>query len=272
MSYDSREASVDDGRPFNLVQFARGSSFNRFTTLEDNQTAFGETFFGSSIGIGEITTGGRVQRDTLAITFDPKDSFAQSQIGVRGPQQTTVTVWRNHVGEPDTEARVIFKGRVIGAKPGTSRIEVTCSSIFSQLRDPGLNRRYGRACDWVLYQVGCGLNRADFEDALTCTASDGITHTVTGADAQADDYYTGGIIDFGGALGFIVSHTGTEVVTRAEVVGLADAVAGGSQAVNLAPGCDRRRSTCETKFSNIENYGGFPFIPETNPFGGKSEF
>ena len=33
-------------------------------------------------------------------------------------------------------------------------------------------------------------------------------------------------------------------------------------------GCDKLNSTCHTKFNNIVNFGGFPFIPSDNPFTG----
>jgi hypothetical protein len=38
--------------------------------------------------------------------------------------------------------------------------------------------------------------------------------------------------------------------------------------VTLFPGCDHTLATCSGKFSNTANYGGFPFMPTKNPFGG----
>jgi len=40
--------------------------------------------------------------------------------------------------------------------------------------------------------------------------------------------------------------------------------------VKIYPGCDRVRATCESKFDNLDNFGGFPWIPTKNPFGGSS--
>lgn len=36
----------------------------------------------------------------------------------------------------------------------------------------------------------------------------------------------------------------------------------------LYAGCDKLNTTCSTKFNNILNFGGFPFIPQDNPFTG----
>jgi len=34
----------------------------------------------------------------------------------------------------------------------------------------------------------------------------------------------------------------------------------------IYPGCDRSSAECNTKFSNLDNYGGFEYIPIINPF------
>lgn len=38
--------------------------------------------------------------------------------------------------------------------------------------------------------------------------------------------------------------------------------------LSLYAGCDKLNTTCNQKFSNILNFGGFPFIPNDNPFTG----
>ena len=38
------------------------------------------------------------------------------------------------------------------------------------------------------------------------------------------------------------------------------------QKVRLYPGCQHTLTICATRFNNLENYGGYPFIPLDNPF------
>ena len=45
-----------------------------------------------------------------------------------------------------------------------------------------------------------------------------------------------------------------------------------SDAVTLYPGCDHTLTTCDTAFSNSLNYGGFPAIPQKNPWAGDPVF
>ena len=38
------------------------------------------------------------------------------------------------------------------------------------------------------------------------------------------------------------------------------------QTVDVFAGCDHSLAICESKFANVINYGGFPFVPIKNPF------
>ncbi|MDG4870579.1 phage BR0599 family protein, partial [Guyparkeria sp. 1SP6A2] len=42
------------------------------------------------------------------------------------------------------------------------------------------------------------------------------------------------------------------------------------QEIEVYPGCDRTAATCNAKFNNLLNYGGFDFIPPKGPFEGTS--
>ena len=59
---------------------------------------------------------------------------------------------------------------------------------------------------------------------------------------------------------FIVLHNGDDLTLIRPLYGLA-----ASDSVNLYEGCDRSLATCIAK-GNVINYGGFPWIPQTNPF------
>jgi hypothetical protein len=39
-------------------------------------------------------------------------------------------------------------------------------------------------------------------------------------------------------------------------------------AVDMYAGCDRTLNTWHNRFSNAANFGGFPWIPQKNPFAG----
>jgi len=63
----------------------------------------------------------------------------------------------------------------------------------------------------------------------------------------------------------IVAHSGANLTLTRPVPEFAV----GSQ-IRLYPGCDHTKGTCNTKFNNLDNFGGFPWIPIRNPFDGNS--
>jgi hypothetical protein len=82
------------------------------------------------------------------------------------------------------------------------------------------------------------------------------------------EHYAGRAVELCAAAGvperrFILEHSGAAITLSS---GASDIPVGA--AVSLFPGCDHSAATCAAKFSNAANYGGFPYMPTKNPFGG----
>lgn len=60
----------------------------------------------------------------------------------------------------------------------------------------------------------------------------------------------------------ITGHTGTQLTLIAPVYGFAPAIAGGPQAVLIAPGCKLTRAWCQSEFNALDDHGGFPWMDE----------
>lgn len=117
----------------------------------------------------------------------------------------------------------------------------------------------------------------------------GLAQSVSGASvvvpeaaAQVNGYFLGGMLRApDGLLGYIVGHSGSQITLQRPLNSLVTAFAEigygrsygsyyGGLAVKLYPGCDHIRLTCKNKFGNLDNYGGFDWIPTKNPMGGSS--
>lgn len=267
MSYDALEASRDDGRAFFLYAFDRAGVVTRFCSLDRDVSAMGETFTASALQHDQIRTGNTTARDVVEITFPATDAFAQGYRAPVGSALTSVTIWRSHFG--DGEFRVVYLGRVRASRPGSTEIVLVCSSVLASAGAPGPRGRTGNACDNVLYDgaaIGCTLTFEAFAVPATVTAVSGDALTIPVASAAGDDEYTGGRLRYGLEEADILSQTGETVRLFALPAGLADAVsAGGSAAVEIAPGCNRSRERCAARFANIVNHAG-QRIPAVNRF------
>ena len=116
----------------------------------------------------------------------------------------------------------------------------------------------------------CNVDKTAFQATATITATSGNVITVTGIASSATNYFAGGYVELDAGNGlkdrrFITSSTNTTLTLN---TAFGAALQLGITTILVYPGCDHTLSTCKNKFSNTLNYGGWPFIPSKNPFGG----
>ena len=267
MSYDAQEYSVEGGRPKYRVIFAYGTEDYRYTNDEVITADSGGSWIPEAITFSEFSQTNEMAKDPLNITLPRGNTFAELFLGGIPEQVVSVTVFRWHTNDVTEEYRLYWKGRIAGSTIDGDSVKLNCENIFTSLRRPGLRERYQIGCRHALYGRGCGLDKASFAVAGTATAVTG--KTVTISIAQDDNYFLGGMIEMaGGIFRDIASNGSTSLVLITPLKALEDAIAtSGSQAVTLYPGCNHSLSECTTKFNNLLNYGGCPYIPSSNPFG-----
>lgn len=267
MSYTSVELSVAEAQPYFLYAFDFGTSVTRLTSDADDLLKMSETWTASPIAHTDIEQTGNIEKASITLTFPLSDDTARLFLFPLG-QVITVTVWRGHHTDLTESHRVVWKGRVVGAKTQGQAIEVEIESVFTSMRRPGCRARYQRTCRFALYSDGCTLDIADFQTPGTITAISGLVLTVGAASSAPEaDYYKAGVIEWNGLFGFIIAHNGSSLTLLSPMPGLQAAFdLSASEAVQIAPGCNLSRSQCVSRFDNVLNFGGFPYMTEKNPF------
>ena len=266
MSYDVLENSTEDGSPVELFEFRRGSQFWRYTTAPMAITKTGQTFTPEAIKRGKIKQSDDMAKGGIDLVFPRLNLFAKDFLTTSPEQVTTVTIWRAHFGDVVEDFIAYWKGRVLKVSASQAEITIDCESVFTSLKRPGLRARYERGCRHGLYSTECSLSMANFKLTANVIAASAYVLTVPDAASHPDGNFTGGVItNVMGVHRLITSHVG-QIIKINRV--FPDSPNG--QEVSLYPGCDKLKSTCVSKFNNLPNFGGFPFIPYDNPFGGKS--
>jgi len=264
LSYQSIETSTQDGLPVELYIFAQGNRAWRFTTTPDAITYDSVEYVPSSVSRDRIKQTSDVLKDSLNLEFPRGDDFASQFIGYAPDIVTTVTVMRGHLG--DNEFIPYWKGRVISAVTSGNKIELSCESVFSSVQRAGLRARYELTCRHSLYSARCGVNMESVQVSGVATIVSGVTVTVPEASSFANGYFTGGMIrDNNGTSRFVIAHTGSSLTMQRPISGMEAGVS-----VKIYPGCDHLRTTCLSKFGNLDNFGGFPWVPIRNPYDGRS--
>jgi uncharacterized phage protein (TIGR02218 family) len=287
MTYTTLESSPAEGRPYFLYQFAEGAQIWRFTSRATSWTSadFGggdpEIWEPAAVSHGDVVQTSEIERGRLELTWPLSHPFARRFLVPMGMAPVTLTIFRGHEQVPG-EVVAHWKGRVVGAEVEGARIVLNCESVFSTLRRAGVRAKYQRLCRHAHYGRGCALDIAlHWQSGVVTEASaGGALVIIPEAALQPDGWYRGGVLRFGGQLGFITGHAGVALSLSRPMPELATALADPELdpetgdplpvTVDIAPGCDLRPATCAARFGNLANFGGFPEIPGRNPLGGGS--
>lgn len=241
-----------------------------------------ETYLPAAVSHSEVESKQDVAKANLDVTFDLYNEAARRWLKDSIETVVSLTLWEQQDADDGGETNVVWKGRLSGLKPSGVEIVLSFDSVYTSLQRPGLGARYQRMCRHLLYGRGCKVAKSNFAVAGVPTAVSGVTVTVPEAAAFPAGYFAMGMIELvDGTSRLIVGHAGSqltlmrpmEALTRLftdQGYGKSYGEVYGGLTCTLYPGCPRDRSTCNDRFNNLPNYGGFDWIPTKNPFGGTS--
>jgi len=264
-------------QPLELYHFNRGVMDWFFTSADTDITFETNLYEAVPIKRSKIISTQDLGKTGLKLTMSRRVSFLDQFIATSPTDVITLTVTRIHSG--DTDKAIVWRGRVINVKFKENESEVSCQPIFSSLKRPGLRRVYQLNCPHVLYGNECTLIKTNFDIAATLSAVSGniLTSTsfIVSINATFDaDHFVGGFVEFDNAglidKRFITEHNNSAGTITLNLPFGSEVIVGSS--VTAFPGCRHTTSVCSGKFSNIANYGGFPFIPQKNPMDGTPVF
>jgi uncharacterized phage protein (TIGR02218 family) len=220
-----------------------------------------------SIDSSEVTQSNEMAKDAIKLIIPRDNVFARLFLGGVPEQITTVTIFRGDGSEEDYQ--YYWKGRIAGASASGDAVTLECENIFTSMRRSGLRALYQKNCRHSLYGRGCNLNDYDFAVAATAIAVSGFNVTIDVDSTINESEFTGGTLETSdGFLRYIINHTGTTLQLIRPLLSLEEEVNGsnGLAPITLYPGCDHTMTACKDKFNNLNNYGGFAWLPSVNPF------
>ena len=269
MTYSARETSADLGAPFELFEFVRGVQRWRYTSADRNIVWNTNTYVAAAIARSAIEVGQEIGRQGLRISV-PRDLGIVDNFRVAAPSDPiVVNIWQSHQGDPDAEFVVVWQGRILGIDWQGIEAQIQCESVFTSLRRAGLRRAWQRTCPHVLYGTECKVARISYQVNAVLSGVAGAVLTSAAFAAPGAGYFFGGYVEFLTPNAVterrpIVAHGTTDITLDRAIPGLAVGAT-----VAAFPGCDHTTGAAGcTRFANILNYGGTPYIPTKNPFAG----
>lgn len=257
-----------------LYRFVEGSVINTQTSgnapVTYNAGDGDELYTPFAIGRSVVEVKNELSKASLELSLALNNPVAQRYLSGIVDTVLTLTVFQ----QTNATTNVIWKGRLAKVKLSNKKVSLIFESIFTSMRRPGLRARWQKNCRHSLYGPGCTVDKALFAFNDDVVSISGVDVVMTDLSLFADGYFSGGMIETldDNVLRYIIAHVGNNLTLARSFDHLAALVAAGPPpiAVNLYPGCAKTMTVCDGTFSNIDNYGGFPWIPNKNPMGGSS--
>ena len=245
----------------------------RFTNHGVNIVYDGNTYQSIPIKRTSITYHSELQVDKVTITMGivglifGTTSFTIPQVVKRGfLKNAHVYIYLIDYVALDS-VKLIFEGwGTCGVSYNQGELTIGCGSLLDKLNDKFPKFVYSEFCQHKLFDTYCGITKATYLHTGTATAGSTtqiIYASVFAFSNHAQGYWLRGEITFtsgnnDGVGRSIVAHGDGWIRT---LINFVDSITDGDT-FNVYPGCDKSGSTCESKFSNYDNFFGFETIPK----------
>jgi hypothetical protein len=280
VTYAAAETGQRSGSPVEIYEFTYQAQAMRFTSSGSPVVYLGQTYAPYAMQRDKIGSQASGYEQTLNVTafrdFPPAQLYK-----IQAPSSVVnLTVRRMNLSDSSGSFATIWVGRVLNAawQPGNT-VLLLCETDLASMKRLGLRRRYQLNCPYDLYGFGCNLAAANFGTNVTSFSAIGRAVTVPALITAADNFYAGGYLTYPSLLTGI-----TEVFairsSASGVLQLALTPFGIETATTMTVfrGCNHTTTVCATfpvtgeVNGNLSNYGGTPYIPNVNPFGGVQLF
>lgn len=260
MSYTALEESVQGGRPFELYKFVIDAEVFCYAHSTDEVTFNGELYKPTQINRSAPDITSELSKMAMEVNV-PRDNEIAARFIPGSPNPVSLTVFRGHHGDP--EIATVWKGKVSDCEHQGEEATMTCEPIYAAMRRNGIQDLYQLQCRRTLYGPGCDLDREQHKDVVTVLTVilAGSKLTFVGG-SLTNGWYTGGELVRGPERRMITAHNSNTLDLISPLFNLKV-----GDTITIYQGCDREFATCRDKFENSDNHGGFPYMPEKNPFG-----
>lgn len=263
MPYNDDETSNTDSRPIELFSFL--GTFNDYymTSYSLPIVSSGRLYVPTTLKRSQLKVGTQEQTDSaleIEIPFD--NPMVLEYAYDNAPPSLVMKMRRCHESNYNDTA-LLWTGRVTGFSVDGRISKLRVPSLFSYILEGNTpTPRFQAPCNHVLYDSRCGVNPALHQHIATVTSIVGNQIAVNSLPFSPGEGAAGVMISNSGEQRMIISNVGTSVTVT---YGFSSLNVGDT--ITLRKGCDHSfEGHCKTRFSNGPRFGGFPLVPDRNPF------
>lgn len=278
MTFDAFEGSLESGTPVELYVITIGALTFRYTSAQtdyvvDAPNPIAGTYSAVPISRGPISqSAGEQSEDKLEVTLPADNEYVSRYVSVAPGFNATFSLYQTHRDDPDAETILLYQGIVAGVSfQQDVREAIIHLQALTKARSRTIPRRtFQGQCGHMLYDGLCTLLESNFEYNFTVTGVNANVITVPGAGAvtigaAVGNVFLQGFVEAAGDYRLVTAQGGAGDDDLTLLVPFSTSPLGTT--VRCVAGCLLRvAADCDLKFSNSENFGGFPYGPLANPF------
>jgi uncharacterized phage protein (TIGR02218 family) len=264
MTFAAYESTPHLGHPVELFELTLEGVTYRYVHYDDDVTIDGYVWEAAYLSRTRFSRGDGTDKAAITVSTTLEcpfltvfsDGYPESKIGL--------SIYRVHLSDPDLEKRLIWDGQVISRKFSGKGVELSCEVPEVSFGSLGLRRRVQRNCPFPLYSSSCRVNKElhKVTKTIASVSANGLTIGIAGFDCSgyAGGFFTYQVPNF--VRKVFITSGGQDYFTIQQPSSWIEA----GISIIMYLGCDKTASTCGSKFSNLDNFGGFPGLPRDNLF------
>ena len=231
----------------------------RYTSSKRAITYAGEQYDPLFIKHGKVTDTQSYKKMPMEITVPVNSQLAQV-FGVNPPDYALfVDMWHySPEATPPDDTFKLYSGRLLSVKINNDIAKLTFVYDLATVSNNSGQTVLSIGCPLDLYGSACGANAAAFMDSYTLVSinQEGTLLQISPVPTRPNGWYMLGFVKQGAVMRTISRHVGDNLWLYGPAVGLQV-----GQPIEVYAGCDKRITTCDTKFNNLPNFGGCPYMP-----------
>lgn len=284
MTYIAQEESVEDGQPIELFRFSNIEEVFTYSNGQFETVFNAKTYVPIAISRSDPDLQSVTSQRNLIVTVPADNAFVQRYVSTVPASIDDFKLFRQHTTDGGTpETVTYFSGQVVSVAFKDKIAEITIEN-FGSILDRLVPQQTSRnPCNHILYDSKCGVTDTSFAitGVVTTISGDGLELTLdTGSNTIPDTgleltaqlnsdptFFNGGFLARSNIELRMVRAVVNDMGNKATITVLFPLqTIDTGVALTMFAGCDHQLPTCIDKFDNVDRYGGFPFIPEKNPF------
>ena len=263
MSFDTYEGSIELGSPLELYHFAIGLEDYYYTSAEESVVFGGHTYVPRQITRNSPDQSTEEGRSKLELVLLSDDAVCARYVNIPPPEDLLVTVTKFHRADL-LDGRILWSGKIVSVTytDGGAKCKLTAVTSEAMASRQIPSYTYQSLCNNFLFDGFCQVTAASFlyNGVISAVSADQLTVAGLSA-AKGAGWAVGGKIVVGTDARLVRVQTGDVLTLSAPFP-----ASPSGQAVEVYAGCDHLLATCNSKFANAANFGGFAFVPHKNLF------